>query len=267
MRLPEGTPTAAGFLCSHPKSGRTWMRFALARYLSRVFDLGLEIDLHTMWTVLPNFDSPEPQPGRDLAGYAFADRPEVPLIVSTHLPYDPELFGETPIVFLVRSPYDVVVSYFFQRSKTERSYHGGLRSFVRDADLGAAGLVDYLNTWAPALNGNGAVTLSYESLRADVWPGFIRILQRFGLRIDNGAARDALAYAAIPNMRRIELAHGIVNLDYDQSDPDALRVRRAVVSGFHDYLDDADVRYVREICDERLSAEARELLERHGVAP
>lgn len=257
----------AGFLCSHPKSGRTWMRFALARYMDRTLELGIDVDLHTMWRVLPNFDSPDPQPGRDLAGYAFADRPDVPLIVSTHLPFDPELFGHSPTVFLLRSPYDVVVSYFFQRSKTQSDYYGDLRSFVRDPELGTPALVDYLNAWAPPLSSNGALTLSYESLRADSRTGFERIVERFGLPIDDAAIEDALEFASIPNMRRIELQRGIVNLDYDQSDPDALRVRRGVVGGYMDYLDADDARYVRDTCARGLLDEAWTLLARHHVAP
>jgi hypothetical protein len=243
------------------------MRFALARYMDQVLDLGLDVDLHTMWKVLPNFDSDNPQPGRDLESYAFYDRPDVPLIVSTHLPFDPDLFGHLPIVFLVRSPYDVVVSYFFQRSKTQSDYGGDLKSFVRDEELGAPALVGYLNAWAPLLNSNGALTLSYESLREDARPGFRRIVAKFGLPVDEGAIGEALDYASIPNMREIELRKGIVNLNYDQSDPDALRVRRAVVGGFRDYLDAEDTRYVRETCSSGLNAEAWKLLARHSVTP
>ncbi len=68
-------------------------------------------------------------------------------------------------------------------------------------------------------------------------------------------------------MRRIEVERGIVNLSYDTADPEALRVRRAVVGGFRDYLDADDIEYVRSQCEQRLSPEARALLAGHGLEP
>ncbi len=182
MRLPEGFPPVDGFLCSHPKCGRTWIRFALARYMSQALELDVEIDLNTMWRVLPNFDATYPQPGRDIHSYAYADDPAVPLIISTHLPYEEGLFGQAPVVFLVRSPYDVVVSNFFQRTKTQVDYHGEIKQFIADPEVGIPGLIDYWNGWAPRLADRSDLTLSYEALRADARPASRRSAAASGSR-------------------------------------------------------------------------------------
>lgn len=267
MRLPEGTPAVDGFLCSHPKCGRTWIRFALARYMSRALGLGVEVDLNTLWTVLPNFDATYPQPGRDIHSYAYYEDEAVPLIISTHLEFDPGLFGEAPVVFLVRSPYDIVVSNFFQRTKTQADYEGDMASFISDPEVGVPGVIDYWNGWAPRLAEMGDLTLSYEALRADARPGFAEICRRLGLPVDDGLIEDALEYSSMDNMRKLELERGIVNLTYDQSDPEALRVRRGKVGGFGDYLDAEQVEYIRGLCEERLSPAARELLGGYGLEP
>jgi hypothetical protein len=68
---------ADAFIASYPKSGRTWLRFILADYLSDRFDLGLRVDLQTMFGVLPNDDlSAE----RGLPAFGFGDRPGMPLV-------------------------------------------------------------------------------------------------------------------------------------------------------------------------------------------
>ena len=52
-----------GFIASFPKSGRTWLRFILANYLNRLLSLGLELDLRSMFGLIPNdVLDPEPEP-------------------------------------------------------------------------------------------------------------------------------------------------------------------------------------------------------------
>lgn len=161
------------------------MRFALARYLTLIFDLRIEVSLQTLWSLLPNFDGPKPE-RRDVSAYRYGDRSEVPLILSSHLPFDPVLFDGTPIVFLVRSPWDVTVSNYFQRSRTQRIWAGALAEFVRDPELGIHGYVRYLNGWSPRLVSNGDLVLSYESLRENPIDGFSAVVSHLGIRLDPG---------------------------------------------------------------------------------
>lgn len=265
MPVRESEKAVSGFICSHPKSGRTWMRFALARYLTRVYDVDLEVSLQTLWTILPNYDGRNHVAGRDLTAYEYGDREDVPLVLSSHLDFDPELFEQAPVVFLIRGPYDVAVSNYFQKSKVEGTFVGEMADFVRDPGVGIKNTVRYWNTWAEQLRTNGDLTLAYESLRAGPVRGFRALVRHLRLEDDPDAAADAIEYASVDNMRRIELRKGIVNLDYDQSDPEALRVRRAVIGGYRDYLSPEDIEFIHRTCEEGLDPSAKALLADHGI--
>jgi hypothetical protein len=260
-------PFAQGFLCSYPKSGRTWIRFAVAHLLNAVHDLQLEIDLRSLFALLPNMDGHEADPGKDVSAYAYPERPAVPLLLSSHLAFEAPLFSGRPIVFLVRCPLDVVVSNYFQKTRQDFTWDGDLPTFVRDPDVGTSDLVRYLNRWADQVARPEVMVLSYESLRADPEGGFIRLATHLGVPCGPAEARAALARASFPNMLAAELRSGVRGYDYDRGDPDARRVRRGRIGGYRDYLDADDVRHVADLCAQQLSPTARAVLEREGIAP
>ena len=263
----NGAALATGFLCSYPKSGRTWVRFALAHLLNAIHDLGRAVDLGSLFELLPNMDGHEADPGKDVSVYAYAERPDVPLLLSSHLPFQERLFSGRPIVFLLRSPLDVLVSNYFQKTRQDRTWAGELHAFVRDPGVGAPDLVRYVNRWADALRPPQAMVVSYEGLRADPEQRFIGLAAHLGVPCEPAEARAALAHASFPNMLASELRTGVRGYDYDRRDPDARRVRRGRIGGYRDYLDADDVRHVADVCAEQLSPAAQAVLERHGVAP
>ena len=263
----EAAPLAQGFLCSYPKSGRTWIRFALAHAMKAANDLGLEIDLRSLFALLPNMDGHEPDPGKDASVFAYAETPAVPLLLSSHLPFEERLFAGRPVVFLLRCPLDVLVSNYFQKTRQDHTWQGDLSAFVRDPEVGAPDFVRHLDSWAGRLARPEVLVLTYEGLRADPDGGLVRIATHLGVPCGTAEARAALALAAMPNMLATELRTGIRGYDYDRGDPEARRVRRGLVGGYRDYLSPADVRHVADLCAERLTPAARAALERHDVAP
>jgi Sulfotransferase domain len=263
----EAATRARAFVCSYPKSGRTWIRFALAHYMRALYGLELDIDLRSMFRLLPNMDGFAPDRGKDASVYAFADRPEIPLLLSSHLRFDERLFGRRPIVFILRCPYDVMVSKYLHKTRQDFSWEGPLRAFLRDPQIGIADLVRYLNSWAPRLERPGALVVTYERLRSNTETDFLRLAAHLGIRADRAIARVALSQASFERMRDVERRVGIEGYDYDWWDPEARRVRRAQVGGHRHYLDEHDCRYVITACVRGLAPAARALLERRGLAP
>ena len=258
-------PFAHGFLCSYPKSGRTWIRFALAHVLSEAFHLELDIDLRSLFSLLPNMDGHEADPGKDAAAFEYLDRPTVPLLLSSHLRFDDALFSGRPIVFLLRSPLDVLVSNYFQKTRQDFSWDGDVSAFVRDPEVGALDLVRYLNSWADRLADPQVMVLTYEGLRAHPESGLVRLAGHLGVPCGPAQARAALEQASFANMLSVEMRSGIRGYDYDRNDPEARRVRRGRVGGYRDYLDESDVSYVAEVFDRELTAAARSALREHRL--
>lgn len=254
-------------MCSYPKSGRTWMRFALAHYMRALYGLELDIDLRSMFRLLPNMDGFTPDRGKDVSVYTFADHPEIPLLLSSHLRFDERLFGRRPVVFILRCPYDVMVSKYLHQTRQDFSWEGPMKVFLRDPEVGVSDLVRYLNSWALRLQRPGALVLTYEGLRSDPESGFLRLVAHLGIQAERAIARLALSHASFDRMRDVERRVGIEGYDYDWWDPEARRVRRAQIGGYRDYLDEQDCRYVRTACVDGLAPAARALLERRGLAP
>lgn len=264
--IPFRSPYAgkeATFLCSYPKSGRTWLRFILGNYLNSRYELGLNVDLHSIFRVIPNHD---PAGGRGVSGYGFFDRPDVPLFICNHSCYAKGEFAPYRIIFLLRSVCDVLVSDYFHVSRQRQSYDGDLPSFIRDPDRGVDRFIDYLNGWAPHLM-ERALVLTYEGLSEDTSAEVARALQFAGIEVLPGLLEEAVACARFNQMQAVEVKGGIAGHDYDPADREALRVRRGVVGGYVDYFSKEDEEYVQERCRSCLSPPSRALLLRHGLLP
>ena len=145
--------------------------------------------------------------------------------------FDERLFGRRPVVFILRCPYDVMVSEYFQKTRQDFSWQGPLKAFLRDPEVGVADLVRYLNSWAPWLQTSRALVLTYEQLRHDPETGFLRLAAHLGIQTDRAVARAALSEASFGRMREVERRFGIEGYDYDWTDPRrAASVRRKSVA-------------------------------------
>lgn len=250
-------------LASYPKSGRTWLRFALSCYFDEVGGLGLSPDLTTTFRILPNLDR---DPLRGLPGFAFTDNPAVPLIAVTHLPYDRDLFGNRPVIFLLRDPRDVVVSAYFHATRHKNRYHGTLKSFIGDPRQGLPALVGYLNEWAEHLDRHRHHVVSYEAMSADLADVIRNILSFLRLPCDEDAVCRAVEMSGFESMRKSEQEVGIPGHKYDRTDDESLRMRKGKAGGFVDYLDDEDIVLIESACAEGLNAKARKMVAITGLS-
>lgn len=228
------------------------MRFLIANYLVALFDLGVDVDFRSLFQILPN-DTDDPERGRP--AYAFKDDDRIPLIVSTHHSFE-ERYVRVPPVMLVRSPLDVLVSYYLHKSHHRGKQQGSLHDFVRDPRFGVSGLVTYYNSWATPIRDGRSVVLSYEGLRADVEKEIRRVWPILGLPDDEAALHAAVERSEFDRLRELESTTQIPGFDYDPSVPDARRVRRGKVGGWSDYMDEAEARYIRDRFRAELSVEA-----------
>ena len=253
---------ADGAIASYPKSGRTWLRFILANYFDLVFDLGLAIDLHSMFRVIPN-DQLDDARGRRAFGYQ--RRPEVPFLFASHAPYRRSLFAGKRLVFMLREPKDLMVSAYFHQAR-HGGWPGGIKAFLRDPGAGLADYLRYSNRWAERLDAHPHLAVSYERLAGDT-AGVVRaVLELFELRVDPAALGEAIERSRFERMRAIEAAKGLPGDRPERGQAEERRVRKGKIGGFRDYLDADDVAFVDQGCRAGLSPAAQQLLARVGLA-
>lgn len=264
MEPRSKTPQA--WLCSYPKSGRTWMRFALANLIDEVYGLEVGFDTENMFQLIPNDDGVDhTRPWKTIDKFAYGDRPEVPLVAMSHLPWEAR-FSEVPVVLLIRNPAASLVSRFFHVSRHAGRFDGDLSEFAREEFLGVPGLVSYFASWQHHLDDSNVEVVTYEELRSDPIEPFSRIVRQLGVEADEATLERALEAASVDRMRSVERRSGVGQPNqYDRSDPGALRVRRAGTDSWREEIDSETLDFLIDsfIADPAASA----LLDRYGIAP
>jgi Sulfotransferase domain len=254
---------ADGAIASYPKSGRTWLRFILANYFDLVFDLGLAIDLHSMFRVIPNDQLDEVRGRR---AFRFERRAGMPFLLASHAPYRRTLFAGKTILLMLREPKDLMVSAYFHRAREGGGDAGGIKAFLRDPAHGLADYIRYSNRWAERLGAHRHLITSYERLAADTEGVAQAVLELFEVSVDARALGAAIERSRFDRMRALEIANGLPGQRHDRGETEGLRVRKGKIGGFRDYLDADDVAFVDQACRTGLSAGAQRLLAAVGLA-
>jgi hypothetical protein len=244
---------------SFGKSGRTWVRVMISRYYQQAYGL----------------------PERILMGFDNFNKinPAVPKIFYTHDNYlrgytgnldNKKDFYDKKVVLLVRRPQDVAVSQFFQwkyrmrpgKMSMNRYPAAGsdvsVYDFVTNPEAGLPRIIDFMNGWARELPRiKNLLLVRYEDLRSDPGQQLARIIEFFGLEPDARHIQNAVEFASVENLRKMEKENyfwrsGSRVKAKDPSNPHSYKVRRAKVGGYRDYFDDAQLAEIDALVDSRL---------------
>jgi hypothetical protein len=247
-----------GVVISFGKSGRTWLRVLIWRYLAK--KNGFAADS------ISEFDEFR------------LNNPNVPVLLFTHDNYlkdyaghdrKAELYGKSRVVLMVRDPRDTAVSQFFQwkhrivpRKKVINDYpleEVDLHGFITGKQSGIPKIVDFMNAWAREIDRMpNLMVVKYEDLRADTKGQLARVLTFFGQEPTDAELEDAVTFASVDNMRRMELenakkatAHRSLK-PADANDPSSFKVRRAKVGGWRDYVTEEQSEAIDSMVKEKL---------------
>jgi alcohol sulfotransferase len=263
IRLFSHSSAADCFLISYPKSGRTWFRFILSHYFSNAAGLNVDVNLHNMFSVLPNFDL---DTVRGVPAFGFAThQPKIPFIPVSHLGYRRSLFLSRPVIFMIRDPRDVIVSAYFHATRHKHRFQGSMSDFIMDREQGLPALVRYLNNWSDGLRRRSHIILSYEDLSLDAESETAKILTFLGCEINSSALKKAVEAGRFGAMQEREISEGLPAHDYDRTDSESLRMRRGQAGGYGDYLNAEQISDIEKFCSQALTAEGKMLVAKTGM--
>lgn len=251
------------FVVRHPKTGGTWLRVLITRLYASKYGLSSRRavrtdELHNAIDSLPRFCSS--------SGYLSWER-EFGDIVAT----DPEL-RQKKLILLARHPCDIAVSWYRQFTKRTSAFKRELllhemdRPIDRDAitmweyvkhpEIGLPAIIDYYNYWGRnmARLENGVI-VRYEDLRGDTTAELVKLGGFLGEEFTEEHVRDAVDFGSFENMRELEKSNYFDNrsLTHRKSDdPDTLKVRRGLVGGYREDLDEAQAAELEAMVDARL---------------
>jgi len=222
------------FVLSFPKSGRTWVRTVVARYLSSRYNVDEDIEfLHQG----DSFRSPcFTHNFYDV--YRYIEEP-VRLLLQEQL-------DTRPLVLIVRDPRDVCASYFHHVKQRDKLWLGDALNFSMDSVYGIrrqAAFTDLMLSYFVEHPGP-KLLLRYESLLKNPYSGFHSLLSLIDRHpVDTEALLKAIEESVFEKMQSAEIAmsrSGQLEKSVRMgtagwnNNVNALKVRKGKVGGFVD---------------------------------
>ncbi len=260
----EADPAHRVHIVSFPKSGRTWCRVMLSRYKQRLFGIPeFHLYLHRLYSAGPK---PAPQilfshgagnyPTNRKEARWYYLRKALGWEIDTVAKMDISHCKGAKVVFVVRDPRDVVLSYYHHRSKRLPSYRfpGSASEFLRDRHFGIGHLVAFMNFLVVQAARHEHMFLFYEDMRQDPYTEMEKLLRFGGSFMDEEALRDCIQYGSFENMRNMELTgrYGSELTQQTAGDPNSFKVRKGIVGGYRTELSKTDATYLDEEIQSKL---------------
>lgn len=242
---------------SFPKAGRTWLRVLVAAALGASAGGRAAAESEVgRWLASDRVDAA----GRRLFfTHGLSQRLDAD---GDQLAAFAERWATRPTLVVVRDPRDVVVSYYFQRTrrpfKGDAHTPGDLSAFLRDELVGAPRIVTLMNAWEATAGRCGeSARLSYESLHRDAVDALRRSLRfLLGIEAPDAALRLAATFGSFEHMRELEVSgrypQGKRLWTARPDDPASYKTRSGRIGGFVEHLPPEDSAWLDRLIAERL---------------
>src|SRR5262245_22823539 len=221
-RLVHSIRPSDVFVVTYPKSGTTWLLFLIANIIKGgsneeitfVNYINYVPDINDLYFARNNLAE-------------FASLPD-PRLFAVHAPYDP-VFPK--VVYVLRDPRDVMVSYYHYRRLTDASFCSSLQEFVMSDNHYPCQWDEHVAGWL--LNGLNAhlCLVRYEEMHKDT-PGVLkRVLDFAGLSYTEAGILRAVEASRFERMRSAEEQYGIPQPEV-LTHTDERFVRRGKIGGY-----------------------------------
>lgn len=237
------------YLISFPKSGRTWARTFLGKYLAAYHGVPFQArfeappftaSIQTIRTY-PKIICKHIGSKNNLAPGSTDWRRHIEVFLKKHRHHTK--------VMIVRDPRDIVVSYYYhlkKRSLNPAVLSLDLPQFLRSETLGLADIIAYMNVWARPVSKGGVAIVRYEDLSASPSEHFSALLRALCIPVDSACLREAISYSSFANMQRREASQEVQEHKLsarDVSDQESFKVRKGKVGGYLTEFSTDDLAY------------------------
>ena len=239
------------FIISYPKSGRTWLRLMLGKYLTDLYgvkfpELLETYDLTHAMPAMPRVAVIHDGSGNDGINRA-----------AGRLNKSKRRYRGNRVVFLVRDPRDTVASYYFHCCRRSKVYHGKISGFLREERYGLPKIIRFLNIWAMNRDiPRGFLLIRYEDMHANPARELTRLLTFIGAECNPALVDKAVEFARFEKMREMELQGKLMSRRLkpaDHDDPESYKTRKGKVGTYVDYFSSSDLAYARDLIQNKLS--------------
>lgn len=180
------------FLVSYPRSGNTWMRFVLGSLIHNV-----DVNFDNMEEYFPDIYRNT---------YSQLESLKNPRYLKSHEPYDKRY---PKVVYIVRDPRDVAISYFYwmlKFNKYEGEIDGFLDMFFDPDGISYGRWDDHYESWIENSDkvNRGVLFLRYEELIDNTIDNIKTILNFININIDNDVIHNVVKRNSFSGMKNKE---------------------------------------------------------------
>lgn len=225
-------------LVSFPKSGNTWLRFFYIHLANLIYSGRLEDCDSISFSCL---DSNMPELGYSSLNYSEWMFPEVPRLIKTHSNFY-SFLSKSPIVYIVRDPFDVMISYYrYELGKTKPRFKGSFSQFIRHSKFGVESWAKHYVSWIPYID----FLIRYEDLKDDPISQFNRFLEFLKINVSNEILIQTHKNSEASKVKKIESQLGMT--DKKKFSQEFSFVSSNDKFSFQNLFNDSDREYVNNI--------------------
>lgn len=223
-------------LVSYPRAGTTWLRTILCNYLFIQERNGMIVDLHNMDPTMPalgNYNLMRPWPFNSL-----------PRFVKTHLEYRQFLLGRpTRVLYVIRDPRDIMVSYFHFLGKNRiHNYSGNFSDFLHNDEFGLMAFFRHFNVWEK----NVTNFIKYEDLKLNTLSALEIAFSSLDIEFSIEHLTQAIDSSTLANMKNSQQEKGFAFSNRFQKGFQPVRLGKT--QQWPDYFSEQDLKYYEDLC-------------------
>ena len=240
------------YIISYPKSGRTWLRTLIGKYLCLKYDLSEEKMLVTKHITR--------KAGLLCTIFHHDGSQMIHRRPYWELPNDKTWYERKNALILSREVKDTVVSgYFFSAKRLnlhgEPLFQGTLSEYVRDDRYGAKKTLIFYKNWAEQKHiPRRLSSVRYEEMHENAGGVLEKSLRFIGeKKISWRAVEGAVKFCSFENLKRLGLTNKYkdsVLAPGDPDDPESYKMRQGKIGGHADYLSQEDIDYIDGLMEE-----------------
>ena len=212
------------FLVSYPKSGNTWMRFVLGNIVSSD-----RIDFNNVNRVIPDIYTTSKQDLDNCSGRR---------IIKSHEPW---LKSYSKVIYVVRDPRDVVVSYYYWKKKYNTDFTSNMTEFINEFLEGTCSIfgcwIDHYYSWknSPQNEKGNMMIVKYEDLKQEGVNEIKRVCDFLNLTTDVVVIEDSLENSRFTEMQKLEAKQSDTS-DYLKGSDKSIKFVRSMKSEWEQHL-------------------------------
>ncbi|GAB4293829.1 MAG: hypothetical protein Kow0098_14980 [Ignavibacteriaceae bacterium] len=192
------------FIVSFPKSGTNWLAFMIAWILNEEFKLIDNLTLKKFREILPDVNRAL---GFPFIMNKYKNLPSPRFFTIHATPFFRNVFPF--VIYLVRDPRDVLVSYYYHHKRYEKNFKLSMDEFINQYDnVYPCSWNEHVSGWLELKGKSNFLFYRYEDLFENSEEILKEIFKMIGFQAGNEKIRAAVDAGKFENMRKLELKFG-----------------------------------------------------------